>query len=79
MAAMKPPQRALFFFPSSRNINPLSGLGRLNEAIKGQTNYSSTPQKSAFQSKPMELHQVLHLNDTADYKLGSLVSSFGGQ
>lgn len=25
----------------------------------------------------MEQHQILHLNDTADYRLGSLVSSFG--
>lgn len=69
-----------FFFPSppppplSRNINSLSGLGRLNGAIKGQTNYSRTPQKSALQSKPMEPHQVLHLNDAADYKLGSALS-----
>lgn len=40
------------------------------KAVKCQTNYSATPKKSVLQSKSMKQCCILHLNDTADYKLG---------
>ena len=59
-------------FSFSRSINPLSGLERLNEAVKRSNKLFLHSKKSALQSKSMKRHQLLHLNDTADYKLGSL-------
>lgn len=69
ISAMRPP-RGLFFSPPSRTINLLSGLEAIKWSYKRSNKLSILSKKSVLQSKLVEQHQVLHLNDTADYRLG---------